>query len=98
LLRLYALAQALLGHLGESEEAAAWLRAGSPSPLQLLKRGEFDKVEDAVAALVFEDSTVGYEPHRAFRPDEDFDVPVGGRMADAKPALRVARRGAAAPE
>jgi hypothetical protein len=98
LLRLYALARALLGHFREPEEAAAWLRAGNPSPLQLLKRGDFDKVEDAVAALVFAESTVGYEPQQALRPDEDVDVPVGSRMADAKPARRVARRGAAAPE
>jgi hypothetical protein len=93
LLRLYALARGLLGHFDAAEDAAAWLRASRPSPLSLLLKGRFEKVEDVVASLVFADSDAGREPHSAFIPDEDFEAPRASPTRRPSPARRVRRPG-----
>ncbi len=84
LLRAYALVQALIAQRGV-EGTAIWLRSGHPSPLDLLKAGEFQAVEDNAASQLF--STVSRRPdYGAYLSEElDEDRP---STASPTPSLR----------
>ncbi len=73
LLRAYALVQALIVQRGQ-EKTAAWLRSGNPSPLELLKGGTFEAVEDQAAEVLF--GVASRKPdYAAYRVDVADDAP-----------------------
>lgn len=88
LLRLYALATALTARMG-SMGAAAWLRVGSPSPLDLLRQHDFDTVEAKANALLFRGRKDRDEHYAAYAPEEEVDLPAPERPA---PLSRTDRR------
>lgn len=73
LLRLYALARALVERLGVIE-AATWFRAGQPARIDLLRAGDFDTVERAATAALFRPTRERRVDYAAFAPESDFDV------------------------
>jgi len=73
LLRAYALIQALIVQRGR-ERTAAWLRSGNPSPLELLKGGAFDAVEDQAAGVLFGVASRKRD-YAAYMVDVDDDAP-----------------------
>jgi len=54
-------------------EAAAWLRAGNPSPLDLIRKDDFDTMERAAAVSLFRSAERRVD-YAAFAPEADFDV------------------------
>ncbi len=75
LLRVYALARALINRFGPTD-AAIWFRGGAPSPLDQLGAGQFDAVEGSVADLLFSESTIGREEYGALVLEVDVDLDV----------------------
>jgi len=92
LLRAYALVQALIVQRGQ-ERTAAWLRSGNPSPLELLKGGTFEAVEDQAAAVLF--GVASRKPdYAAYMVDVADDVPpIVAAAAPLRRARQSPRRG-----
>lgn len=91
LLRVYALARALINRFG-STDAAIWLRGGAPPPLDQLAAGQFEAVEDSVADLLFSESTIGREEYGAVVLEADVDVALPPFGATLERSARKPRR------
>lgn len=65
--RLYALADAVVGKIGE-RAAAEWLRTGDPTPMNLLREGRIDEAENRAQMLVLADRSL--QPSRYFTIDD----------------------------
>lgn len=87
LLRAYALVQALIAQ-GGVDVTATWLRSGAPSPLDLLKTGDYETVEDMVAAKLF-DAAERQPDYAAYMPESSDEVSI---IAPQMPSLRRAPR------
>lgn len=92
LLRVHSLARALIDHLG-SQEAAAWMRGGDPSPLEQLAAGNTEDVEQAVASLVFSNVGAQRPPRAAFAPEPDFEVSTPPRGTPMRGSAKRVQRG-----
>jgi hypothetical protein len=90
LLRLYAVSRAMVDLLGASN-AAAWFRAGQPSPVDLLRKKDFDAAEQAAAAVLFRQPKGRSPDYTAFAPQPDFDIISPDSPALTRRAPRVAR-------
>lgn len=91
LLRVYALARAVINRFGPTE-AAIWLRGGAISPLDQRAAGQFENVEDSVADLLFSGSTIGREEYGALVPEVDVDLALPPPGATLERSARKPRR------
>ena len=92
--RLTALAKAIDRSVG-MRDGVGWLRAGSPSPLDLLLAGDLDSVEDLVSRSVFTGSSFRrHEPTVDLADDEA--APAVNRGSPARRSGRRPSRGAEA--
>lgn len=73
LLRLYAVARAMVDVRGATD-AAAWFRTGQPAPLDLLRRQDFAGVEQAAAAVLFRRPKGRGIDYTGFAPLPNFDI------------------------
>lgn len=88
LLRAYALVQALIVRRGV-EGTATWLRSGHPSPLELLKAGDFEAVEDNASSVLF--SATSRQPDYAAYVAEDINEDAPSIAAPTAPLRRASR-------
>lgn len=93
LLRVYALARAMIDHLGSVEAGAAWFHNGQTRPIDLLLRQDFDSVEKAAAAVLFHPLEDRYSDNPGFAPEPDFDIDIRKPSQAARRAARSVRRG-----
>lgn len=91
LLRVYALVRALRNQLG-STETAAWFRSGTPSPMDLLRRKEFDLAQRAAASVLFREEPPDDLRYAAFAPELDLDIQTTPRSDSPKRSTRGCRQ------
>lgn len=94
LLRVYALARAIVGHFGETD-AAAWFRAGQPSTLDHLLSKNFDAAEQAAARVLFGQPRERPVNYAAYAPESDVDVGITENLSgpQVRRSKRSTRRG-----
>jgi transcriptional regulator with XRE-family HTH domain len=95
LLRVYALAHALVERLGV-ERAVEWFRTGPRSPLDLLLAGDVEAAENAAHVLLYRDlprhlhDRIDYSP---FTLEPDFEVRIALNPKPLQRATRHPKRG-----
>lgn len=88
LFRLHAFVRSLRNKLGESE-ARSWFQSGSPSPLALVRQGEFERVEQLASDLVFRDAVSAADRGAQFI--DDSDAPYVAKMRASRPLQQLRR-------